>query len=125
MSKIRNVLATLVLGGLCASAWSTRAAAPRGRVAPGMTVSHFTHEARLLLKNARQWARRLKRDVHALWLAGRDPRTPWYAEALAVAVAAYVLSPLEPAQGAASRSSAASSLARRLADRATVGRCQP
>ena len=48
-----------------------------------------------MLKSARQWARRLKRDVHALWLAGRDPRTPWYAKALAVAVAAYALSPLD------------------------------
>ena len=48
-----------------------------------------------MLKSARQWARLLKRDVHALWLAGRDPRTPWYAKALAVAVAAYALSPLD------------------------------
>ena len=48
-----------------------------------------------MLKRARQWARWLKRDVHALWLAGRDPRTPWYAKALAVAVAAYALSPLD------------------------------
>lgn len=48
-----------------------------------------------MLKIARQWARSLKRDVHALWLAGRDPRTPWYAKALAVAVAAYALSPLD------------------------------
>ena len=60
-----------------------------------MYVSHFPQEARILLKSARQWARRLKRDVHALWLAGRDPRTPWYAKALAVAVAAYALSPLD------------------------------
>ncbi len=48
-----------------------------------------------MLKIARQWARSLKRDVHALWLAGRDPRTPWYAKALAVAIAAYALSPLD------------------------------
>lgn len=48
-----------------------------------------------MLKKARESARLLKRDVHALWLAGRDPRTPWYAKALAVAVAAYALSPLD------------------------------
>jgi uncharacterized membrane protein YkvA (DUF1232 family) len=32
---------------------------------------------------------------HAIYLAARDPRTPWYAKALAVAVAGYALSPLD------------------------------
>jgi uncharacterized membrane protein YkvA (DUF1232 family) len=41
------------------------------------------------------WARGLLRDVHALWLAARDPRTPWYAKWLAAAVAAYALSPID------------------------------
>lgn len=41
------------------------------------------------------WARRLKRDVMALWLAARDPRTPWYAKAMAAAVATYALSPVD------------------------------
>ena len=41
------------------------------------------------------WARRLKRDVVALWLAARDPRTPWPAKAVAGAVAAYALSPID------------------------------
>jgi uncharacterized membrane protein YkvA (DUF1232 family) len=41
------------------------------------------------------WARALKRDARALWLAGRDPRTPWYAKALALAVAAYAFSPID------------------------------
>ena len=31
----------------------------------------------------------------ALWIAGRDPRVPWYAKALAILVAAYALSPLD------------------------------
>ncbi|MDQ2893415.1 MAG: YkvA family protein [Pseudomonadota bacterium] len=31
----------------------------------------------------------------ALWLAARDPRTPWYAKAVAGAVAAYALSPID------------------------------
>src|SRR5216683_126746 len=44
------------------------------------------------LKN---WARVIKRDVHALYLAGRDPRVPWYAKVLAVAVAGYALSPID------------------------------
>jgi len=43
----------------------------------------------------RAWARSLKRDTHAVWLAARDPRTPWYAKALGVAVAAYALSPVD------------------------------
>ena len=31
----------------------------------------------------------------ALWLAARDPRVPWYAKAVAAAVAAYALSPID------------------------------
>ena len=31
----------------------------------------------------------------AVWLAGRDPRVPWTAKALALAVAAYALSPID------------------------------
>lgn len=41
------------------------------------------------------WARDLKRDVIALWLAARDPRVPWYAKAVSAAVAAYALSPID------------------------------
>jgi len=41
------------------------------------------------------WARAVKRDVVALWLAARDPRVPWYAKAVAAAVAAYALSPID------------------------------
>jgi uncharacterized membrane protein YkvA (DUF1232 family) len=43
----------------------------------------------------RDWARLIKRDVHALYLAGRDPRVPWYAKALAALVAGYALSPID------------------------------
>jgi len=41
------------------------------------------------------WARTIKRDVHALYLASRDPRVPWYAKAMAVIVAGYALSPID------------------------------
>jgi uncharacterized membrane protein YkvA (DUF1232 family) len=41
------------------------------------------------------WARSLKRDLVALWLAARDRRTPWVAKATASAVAAYALSPID------------------------------
>ena len=44
------------------------------------------------LKN---WAQLIKRDVHALYLASKDPRVPWYAKALAVVVAGYALSPID------------------------------
>jgi uncharacterized membrane protein YkvA (DUF1232 family) len=41
------------------------------------------------------WARRLRRDSHAIYLASRDPRVPWYVKILAVAVAGYALSPID------------------------------
>jgi len=41
------------------------------------------------------WARTIKRDVHALYLASRDPRVPWYAKALAIGIAAYAVSPID------------------------------
>ena len=47
------------------------------------------------IKRLKVWARNLKRDVIALWLAARDPRVPWYAKALSAAVAAYALSPID------------------------------
>lgn len=40
-------------------------------------------------------ADRLKRDTAALYLAARDPRTPWYAKAVAFSVVAYALSPID------------------------------
>ena len=43
----------------------------------------------------RQWARTLKRDVIALYLAARDCRVPWYAKVVAACVAAYALSPID------------------------------
>ena len=48
-----------------------------------------------MLEGARKWARTLMRDVHALYLAGRHPRVPWYAKTLAIVVAGYALSPID------------------------------
>jgi uncharacterized membrane protein YkvA (DUF1232 family) len=48
-----------------------------------------------MFERAQQWARTIKRDIIALWLAARDPRVPWYAKAVAGAVAAYALSPID------------------------------
>ena len=36
-----------------------------------------------------------KRDTVAIWFAAKDKRTPWYARALAILVAAYALSPID------------------------------
>jgi uncharacterized membrane protein YkvA (DUF1232 family) len=48
-----------------------------------------------LIDTTKQWAHTIKRDVHAVWLAARDPRTPWLAKALALVVAAYAISPID------------------------------
>src|SRR5471030_246974 len=48
-----------------------------------------------MLQRMKNWARALTRDVHAIYLASRDPRVPWYAKALAIAVAGYALSPID------------------------------
>ncbi|WP_373504664.1 YkvA family protein [Aestuariivirga sp.] len=48
-----------------------------------------------MTKQLHAWARIIKRDVHALYLASRDPRVPWYAKALAVVVAGYAISPID------------------------------
>lgn len=48
-----------------------------------------------MLDRLKPWAKALKRDVVALWLAARDPRVPWGAKLLAGGVAAYALSPID------------------------------
>jgi len=48
-----------------------------------------------MLSQLKQWARTIKRDVHAIYLAARDPRVPWYAKALAFFIAGYALSPID------------------------------
>ena len=44
---------------------------------------------------AKDWARRVKRDAVAVYFAARDPRTPLLARCLALAIAAYALSPID------------------------------
>lgn len=43
----------------------------------------------------RDWARSLKRQTLTLYYATRDPRTPWYAKALAGCIVAYAISPID------------------------------
>jgi len=40
-------------------------------------------------------ARQLKREVHSIAIAARDPRTPWYVKALIFFVVAHTLSPID------------------------------
>ncbi len=48
-----------------------------------------------MLKRLSEWARLIRREAHALYIAARHPRTPWYAKVLAIAIAAYALSPID------------------------------
>lgn len=43
----------------------------------------------------REWARQLKRQTLTLYYAVRDPRTPWYAKAVAGLIVAYAVSPID------------------------------
>lgn len=48
-----------------------------------------------MLAALKSWAKGVSRDAVALFLAARDPRTPWYAKVVAACVAAYALSPID------------------------------
>jgi uncharacterized membrane protein YkvA (DUF1232 family) len=48
-----------------------------------------------MLERIKSWAKSLKRDVVALWIAARSPLTPMAAKIVAGAVAAYALSPID------------------------------
>ena len=47
------------------------------------------------LERLSRWARGRKQEAHALLLAYRDPRTPWYAKLAALLVVLYALSPID------------------------------
>jgi uncharacterized membrane protein YkvA (DUF1232 family) len=48
-----------------------------------------------MLDQLKTRARQLKREVHTVALAARDPRTPWYVKALIFFVVAHTLSPID------------------------------
>lgn len=50
---------------------------------------------RVWLDRLKRWARAIRRDALALYLATCDPRVPWYAKVLAAVIAAYALSPID------------------------------
>ena len=47
------------------------------------------------LEEWKRWAGRLKSETHALYLAYRDPRVPWYAKLFAALVVGYAFSPID------------------------------
>ncbi|WP_274361890.1 YkvA family protein [Paenibacillus thermotolerans] len=48
-----------------------------------------------MFERLKAWAKRLKKQLFALYLAARRKDVPWYAKAAAVAVAAYAFSPID------------------------------
>jgi len=48
-----------------------------------------------LLEKLKQNARVFKSETFALYLAARDPRTPWYAKLLVASIVAYAFSPID------------------------------
>jgi len=48
-----------------------------------------------LLEELKQRARYLKAETFALYLAARDPRTPWYAKLAVAGIVAYAFSPID------------------------------
>src|ERR1700743_680432 len=48
-----------------------------------------------MFERLRNWARALKRDTYAVYLAARSPDTPWHVKIVALVVAAYALSPID------------------------------
>jgi uncharacterized membrane protein YkvA (DUF1232 family) len=48
-----------------------------------------------LLENLRNRAGKLKAETLALYLAGRHPKTPWYAKLFVTGIVAYAFSPID------------------------------
>ena len=48
-----------------------------------------------MLQRLKAWAKAIRRDILALWIAARDPRTPALAKIVAGLVGAYALSPID------------------------------
>jgi uncharacterized membrane protein YkvA (DUF1232 family) len=47
------------------------------------------------IERLKLWASRLKAEVYALYLAYRDPRTPWHAKVVVAVVVGYAASPID------------------------------
>jgi uncharacterized membrane protein YkvA (DUF1232 family) len=61
-----------------------------------MTGNRKQHPAHSRVIDAwKQWARQLKVETYAVYLAYKDPRTPWYARIFAACVVGYAFSPID------------------------------
>lgn len=47
------------------------------------------------MQRVKAWARALKVEAYAVYLAARHPRTPWYARLVALLTAAHTFSPID------------------------------
>ena len=47
----------------------------------------------MLIDTWKRKAKQLKREIHTVYLAMKDPRTPWYARVLAAIIVGYAFSP--------------------------------
>ena len=47
------------------------------------------------VNSLKQWAKRLKTETYALYLAYKDPRVPWYAKTFTACVVGYAFSPID------------------------------
>jgi len=59
------------------------------------SIMLITIKARALLAELKQRVRHLRAETFALYLAARDPRTPWYVKLLVAAIVAYAFSPID------------------------------
>ena len=48
-----------------------------------------------MVEQLKSRARALKNEAFAIYLAAKDPRTPWYAKTIALLTVAYALSPID------------------------------
>jgi uncharacterized membrane protein YkvA (DUF1232 family) len=62
-----------------------------------MGASHFLENrtGRSVKEAWKKWGKQIKTDTYALYLAYRDPRTPWYAKAFSALVVGYAFSPID------------------------------
>lgn len=56
---------------------------------------HLARADMKIIATWKQHARKLKTETYALYLAYRDPRTPWYARLFAACVVGYAFSPID------------------------------
>lgn len=55
----------------------------------------LSFKIQMLVDSWKHKAKELKREIHAVYLAMKDPRTPWYARVLAAIIVGYAFSPID------------------------------